>query len=337
MNTINRCVKRVRQSCDLSPDVLRHLKRVGPLLMIASVLVYLLLGAAAFLSLEHSTHEHEISRFYLNFGVRRRQFSREMTKALFEKNENMLIIVDQANTQRLQDVLNKQLRDYENELPLELPNRQAWTMTNSLNFAWGLLTTLGHGSRSPETTGGQIFALFYALLGVPFFFSTILICACSVLRWIRANDHFPGKMNDFHLLAASFGVFSWFLAAFTILLYSSATTESFWLSFYTAVLSAFTVAFSELDKVITLSGTTISLFLCSLILCSIFGVLTKKTHQSAAMDQQFNGGNPVHVIHAEDVTQTPPLAAPRFKVVVDQSGGSSLSDSNRKVREIHHY
>ncbi|KAI6195819.1 hypothetical protein M3Y94_01033300 [Aphelenchoides besseyi] len=143
MNTINRCVKRVRQSCDLPPDVLRHLKRVGPLLMIASVLVYLLLGAAAFLSLEHSVHEHEISRFYLNFGVRRRQFSREMTKALFEKNENMLIIVDQANTQRLQDVLNKQLRDYENELPLELPNRQAWTMTNSLNFAWGLFDNVG--------------------------------------------------------------------------------------------------------------------------------------------------------------------------------------------------
>lgn len=55
----------------------------------------------------------------------------------------MLVIVDHANTQRIQDLLNKQLRDYENEMPLVLPNRQAWTMTNSLNYAWGLLTTLG--------------------------------------------------------------------------------------------------------------------------------------------------------------------------------------------------
>ncbi|KAI6238474.1 Potassium channel subfamily K member 5 [Aphelenchoides fujianensis] len=346
MNSVNRAVKRARSRVQLPADAAQHLRKIGPPLMLAAVLVYLLLGAAAFLSLEHATHEHEISRFYLNFGVRRRQFSREMTKALFEKNDNMLVIVDQANTQRLQDVLNKQLRDYENELPLRLPNRQAWTMTNSLNYAWGLLTTLGHGSRSPTTTGGQIFALFYCLLGVPFFMGTLLICAYSTLnliRWLLRKQFADRKLNDWHLLAACIGVYLWFIAAFTILLYSSALPDSFWLSFCTAVLSAFTIPtaeyaeFSEPDKVITLIGTTTSLYLAFLIIVSLFGLYTKRRDHDAQPTQttptlEHNGATStdgVHVVHAEHV-------------IVDQAGSSTLSDTNRgggsgKVREIHHY
>ena len=76
-----------------------------------------------------------------------------MTKALFAHNENMLVIVDQANTQRIQDVLNKQLREYENALPIVYLTNEEWTLASSFTTSWGLLTTLG--SRSPATIGGQ--------------------------------------------------------------------------------------------------------------------------------------------------------------------------------------
>lgn len=71
MNSVNRVVKRAKSRFQLPDDAVSHARKVGPFLLIAGVLVYLLLGAAAFLSLEHSDHEHEISKFYLNFGVRR--------------------------------------------------------------------------------------------------------------------------------------------------------------------------------------------------------------------------------------------------------------------------
>jgi hypothetical protein len=71
MTNVNTLVKRAKTRFQLPEDASSHARKIGPFLMIAGLLVYMLLGAAAFLSLEHSDHEHEISKFYLNFGVRR--------------------------------------------------------------------------------------------------------------------------------------------------------------------------------------------------------------------------------------------------------------------------
>lgn len=71
ITSVNRVVKRARSRFQLPDDAAAHARRIGPFLLIAGLLVYLLLGAAAFLALEHADHEHEISKFYLNFGVRR--------------------------------------------------------------------------------------------------------------------------------------------------------------------------------------------------------------------------------------------------------------------------
>lgn len=71
MTNVNTMVKRAKTRFQIPDDASSHARKIAPFILVASLLVYLLLGAAAFLSFEHSDHEHEISKFYLNFGVRR--------------------------------------------------------------------------------------------------------------------------------------------------------------------------------------------------------------------------------------------------------------------------
>ena len=71
MNSLNRVIKRTRARLGVPTELEAHARRVGPMLMASACIVYLLIGAAAFLALEHAPHENEIRRFHLNFAVRR--------------------------------------------------------------------------------------------------------------------------------------------------------------------------------------------------------------------------------------------------------------------------
>lgn len=41
-------------------------------------------------------------------------------------------------------------------MELKTPDKKEWTFLNAFNYAYGLLLTLGHGAKVPETTGGQV-------------------------------------------------------------------------------------------------------------------------------------------------------------------------------------
>ncbi|KHJ96791.1 hypothetical protein OESDEN_03247 [Oesophagostomum dentatum] len=87
---------------------------------------------------------------------------------------------------RFQQLLVESLKRYEDRMELRTPDRKEWTFLNSFNYAYGLLLTLGHGAKIPETLGGQIFALVYCILGVPLFFGTLAItvyyCIMPIIR-----------------------------------------------------------------------------------------------------------------------------------------------------------
>ncbi|KIH53845.1 hypothetical protein ANCDUO_16014 [Ancylostoma duodenale] len=54
-----------------------------------------------------------------------------------------------------EQLLVESLKRYEDRLDLRTPDRKEWTFLNSFNYAYGLILTLGHGAKTPETTGGQ--------------------------------------------------------------------------------------------------------------------------------------------------------------------------------------
>ncbi|KFM63648.1 Potassium channel subfamily K member 10, partial [Stegodyphus mimosarum] len=42
-----------------------------------------------------------------------------------------------------------------------------WSFDNSFFFAITVVTTIGYGHLSPSTTGGRLFCIFYATIGIP--------------------------------------------------------------------------------------------------------------------------------------------------------------------------
>uniref|UniRef100_A0A0M3IFX1 Ion_trans_2 domain-containing protein n=1 Tax=Ascaris lumbricoides TaxID=6252 RepID=A0A0M3IFX1_ASCLU len=124
-------------------------------LIIAVLIVYILLGSAAFLFFEHAHHEQQIRKWYFNHAINRRQFARAISRRIFNDTKNLLIIIDREQTERVQAHLVDALKQYEMQLDIIAPDRREWHLFNSLNFALALLTTIGHGNQLPETTAGQ--------------------------------------------------------------------------------------------------------------------------------------------------------------------------------------
>ncbi|KAH7720668.1 Protein TWK-49 b [Aphelenchoides avenae] len=298
----------------------RRIRRIGPLILVVAVLVYLLLGAAAFLFFEHTDHEHDVRRFYLNLAVNRRQTARRITNSIFNDTRNMLIIVDMANKDRIQESLVNSLREYEQQLTIQVPNRHEWTLANSFNYAWGLLTTIGHGNRSPKTAGGQMFAMLYSLLGVPFYLGTLLILAYKTFGLVR--NTFDAPKHRLNMVLISIGLYLGWILFFGFVLFFSAIPDCFWRSLYTAALSSLTIqsadynAFDESEKVVALAATTVSIYLAALLLCFLTGFYDR----SAAAERRRNN-NKV----AADPLDRRPHPPPRFQVIVDEVGEAKLA------------
>ncbi|CAD5214136.1 unnamed protein product [Bursaphelenchus xylophilus] len=369
MNWLNESVKKAHRR--IPPDVFVIARRLAPLLLLLALLIYLLIGATAFLAFEHANHENYIKRFHLRLGANRKHASREITASLFNQTANMLVIVDKVNQARMEELLYRHLKVYESELPITRPVEEAWSFTNSLTYCWALLTTMGHGSRAPKTIGGQIFALFYASVGVPFYMGTIVVWAFSTLcsiKWVLRRKLHDKSINETHILFTCSAIYVWFLIAFSVILYSSAIPDSYFRSLYTAVLSAFTVQtmdyndFIEFDKVVTLTCTGIALYLGAMVLLTAVGVyrnldttakLNKAIDPISSEDiRQIDDDEEekaVHLVHSESVKSAPgsvPQAAPRFQVIVDEAGESQLTKPATKsttkkkttfVKEVHHY
>ncbi|PIO66847.1 hypothetical protein TELCIR_11425 [Teladorsagia circumcincta] len=91
----------------------------------------------------------------MNLAVNRRHFARSISSRIFNDTRNLLIIIDREQTERVQQLLVESLKRYEDRMELKTPDKKEWTFLNSFNYAYGLLLTLGHGAKIPETTSGQ--------------------------------------------------------------------------------------------------------------------------------------------------------------------------------------
>uniref|UniRef100_A0AC35EVX3 Potassium channel domain-containing protein n=1 Tax=Panagrolaimus sp. PS1159 TaxID=55785 RepID=A0AC35EVX3_9BILA len=43
-----------------------------------------------------------------------------------------------------------------------------WSFSDSILFAFTVITTIGYGNVAPRTLGGRIFCIIYGLIGIPF-------------------------------------------------------------------------------------------------------------------------------------------------------------------------
>lgn len=120
-------------------------------LLVAVNLIYVCIGAAVFMALE-STNETKSSREILS------------TVSAFLANHSSCL-----SSSELQTFIRQVLTAYDNGVftTNETQSATQWDYSNSLFFAMTVTTTIGYGNQSPVTSGGRIFVIIFALLGIP--------------------------------------------------------------------------------------------------------------------------------------------------------------------------
>ncbi|VDL74104.1 unnamed protein product [Nippostrongylus brasiliensis] len=212
-------------------------------------------------------------------------------------------------------LLVESLKRYEDRMELKTPDKREWTFLNAFNYAYGLLLTLGHGAKTPETTGGQIFALLYCLFGVPLFFGTIafvVTCCVSPLlqKKVRTQNH---RFLFLQLVIVLY--IAWNLAVAVFLYYK--VFEDFWASVFTAFFSGLTIQIPSSSKIspcsllVLLLGSTVSAAI--VVLGFVVTAATYCPNTIAAVKEVKNDEG------------HPPA---KFTVIVDQAGESKLATTD---------
>ncbi|XP_004590393.1 potassium channel subfamily K member 16 [Ochotona princeps] len=122
--------------------------RVLPLLL--AYISYLLLGAAVFQLLEKQAEAQS-----------RDQFQLEKLRFL----ENYTCLDQQALEQFVQVIMEAWVKGVNPKGNSTNPSN--WDFGSSFFFAGTVVTTIGYGNLAPSTEAGQIFCVFYALVGIP--------------------------------------------------------------------------------------------------------------------------------------------------------------------------
>ncbi|KAF8363335.1 twk-49, partial [Pristionchus pacificus] len=303
----------------------RLVRRLAPALLFLALVIYLFLGATAFFFFENSHHEAVVRRHLMNQGVGRRHYARAISSRIFNDTRNLLIIIDRDQTDRVHQLLVDSLKKYEDRLELNQHTSGDWNLLNSFNYAYGLLLTLGHDAKIPETLGGQVFSLIYVLLGVPLFFGTVFV----VVRY-TIFPLFNPLLATARRRSLAFFLVAAFLTLWTVLLslflYSRATRD-YWTALYVAVFATMTIQINRnlstptlpplylLSILLFITVSLALLILLALILCDAYAKCCTRRVGSHADD----------AVAAAEASAHKPHHPPKVTVIVDEAGESHIA------------
>ncbi|XP_036404752.1 potassium channel subfamily K member 4 [Megalops cyprinoides] len=123
------------------------------LAILTGVLLYLVLGALVFRTLEAPQEIREHRHL-------------QSARLAFLKNHSC---VSPDHLQELIQEVAKAIGAGVDPVSNSSDFRSRWDLASSFFFCGTIITTIGFGNISPKTDGGQLFCIFYALVGIPMF------------------------------------------------------------------------------------------------------------------------------------------------------------------------
>ncbi|PAV80832.1 hypothetical protein WR25_17073 isoform A [Diploscapter pachys] len=137
------------------------------LVLVLIFLLYTTIGAVIFLHIEEDAQEELEKKWKKLLDQNRtRQVSTLMGKMF--NNSVYLVYIKGNTTAQLKQLIDLQLREYEQELGIRWSQQKAeWNFANALLYAGSICTTIGWGNIFPVTNAGRILTMIYSLLGIP--------------------------------------------------------------------------------------------------------------------------------------------------------------------------
>ncbi|XP_068948173.1 potassium channel subfamily K member 16-like [Petaurus breviceps papuanus] len=126
--------------------------KIQTTLLLASYFIYLLLGSLIFQALETDFERELKTSVY------------EMKAAFLRKLDDLTPEDVEQFVENLTHAVRRGVYPLGNATEVEHNN---WDFSNSFFFVGSIVSTIGYGTLSPKTAGGQIFCVIFALFGIP--------------------------------------------------------------------------------------------------------------------------------------------------------------------------
>jgi len=219
-----------------SRDILNRIAVLALLLM--TLVGYLCIGSLCFSALESDTEQKrwqdgkdQIEEFIRDI------FDANASKNITAHSENLTSLV-----RKLADEANPYIYEGRNE---------AWSFTGGLYVSVSTVTTIGYGNIYPVTTGGQVFLLVFALIGIPLCFLFIAYLGALLAQSVEYVFNFPLRDRNKNrimlaVLLSSAGLVLIELIIFSLWIkYGLDKEMTYWDSFYFAFVSFTTIGFGN--------------------------------------------------------------------------------------------
>ncbi|XP_075049741.1 potassium channel, subfamily K, member 16-like isoform X2 [Mixophyes fleayi] len=121
-------------------------------LLAAGFFVYLLVGALVFQIMEQDAE----TNVKMDTVRHKLDFLKNYTCLTHDALEQLINVITDAVKHGVNPLENGTSRDHTN-----------WDFSSAFFFSGTVVTTIGYGTIAPRTAGGQMFCVFYALLGIP--------------------------------------------------------------------------------------------------------------------------------------------------------------------------
>uniref|UniRef100_A0A914M7F8 Potassium channel domain-containing protein n=1 Tax=Meloidogyne incognita TaxID=6306 RepID=A0A914M7F8_MELIC len=189
-----------------------------PIIMLATLILYTLLGALAFCALESANELEKIAKW--SASQRQRELhARERLLAdlqyFFVREVNVTRLLS-PEFQHSLDLYDKVMEFDSRGIEHGLSNKDVhgkrfkpkWNIWGGLYFAGTIFTTIGYGDIVAETIGGKCLVVIYALIGIPLIISFLNVWGNVLLNVVQSfwYDHLLHNLKKLPVLGERRGI-----------------------------------------------------------------------------------------------------------------------------------